>query len=146
MNRTLKKAISGVCASAAASVMLAGVPATPAIAAPSAGNAASVPINAYCDVTINVMNQWSSGYTVILTVRNISNVPVRWSRLDLKFPGPIFAVQGWNVSYTQFGTQATIVPTTGGVLNAGQSVTIGMISASGSVITPPQRELTCAPL
>jgi hypothetical protein len=147
MDRKLKKAISAICATAAASAMLAGTTATPAAATTtSTDTTTSAPINAYCDVSTNVVNQWATGYAVVLTIRNISNVPVRWSQISVRFPGPIASVQAWNVTYTQTGPQATIVPAlTGGLLAPGQSVTIGMINASGLATTPPQREVVCAP-
>ncbi|TDC42838.1 cellulose binding domain-containing protein [Micromonospora sp. KC213] len=145
MGRGTRTTISSICAAAVASATLAGVAAVPAAAVPAANETAAASVGAYCDVAMHTVAQWSTGYGVLLGVRNISDVPVRWRRLDLSFPGPIWSVQAWNVSYTQHGQQMTFVPSSSGVLQPGQTVTIGLIYASGSISTPPQPEVTCSP-
>lgn len=146
MGRQFRVAISAICATVVTSAALAGVAATPATAAPAAEETVTTLAEAYCDVTVNVVTQWSTGYGIVLSIRNISNVPVRWRQIQLTFQGAISSAQVWNVSYTQSGQQATLVPLpSSGVLNPGQMVTIGIINASGSSNTLPQREVTCAP-
>lgn len=146
MGRQFRVAISAICATVVTSAALAGVAATPATATPAAEETVTTLAEAYCDVTVNLVTQWSTGYGIVLGIRNISNVPVRWRQIQLTFQGAISSAQVWNVSYTQSGQQATVVPLpSSGVLNPGQMVTIGIINASGSSNTLPQREVTCAP-
>ncbi|HYN96960.1 MAG TPA: cellulose binding domain-containing protein, partial [Pilimelia sp.] len=100
---------------------------------------------AYCDVTITLIAQWTTGHGAVVLVRNTSAVPVRWSRLELRFPGPVFSAQVWSGSVTQAGSTATIVPWPGGVLQPGQTATVGIFYAAGSGTTPAKYEVVCAP-
>lgn len=146
MGRQFRVAISAICATVVTSAALAGVAATPATATPAAEETVTTLAEAYCDVTVNLVTQWSTGYGIVLSIRNISNVPVRWRQIQLTFQGAISSAQVWNVSYTQSGQQATLVPLpSSGVLNPGQMVTIGIINALGSPNTLPQREVICTP-
>lgn len=140
MGRRIRITLAAVCAAVVASTTLAAAPAT---ATPST-EPATTTADAYCDVTLNVLNQWATGYGAGFTVRNISAVPVRW-RLVLKFPGPIWSVQTWNATVTQSGSITTIVPSPpSGVLQPGQSAMVGMFYASRT--TPlPQAEVACTP-
>jgi hypothetical protein len=134
MMRGLRTAIATGCVTAALTGALTGSPA-----------AAAEP-GAYCEVTAGVVARWAAGYSVLLAVRNVSDVPVRWNVVRLRFTGPVLSAQVWNATYTQTGPEATVVPWPGsGLLTPGATATIGMINASGTVVTPPPPDVTCTP-
>lgn len=112
-------------------VLVVGAPA-------GAQPATSVADGALCDVTITVPAQWSNGYTVSVTVRNISTVPVTW-RANVTLPPPGYIIQIWNASVTQAGALVWIYPPpygpTGGVLLPGQSHTFGYVG-TGPLVLP----------
>ena|SRR5690348_1601583 len=102
--------------------------------------------DAYCDVTFTIYSQWSTGYSAGITIRNVSQVPVRW-RLALRFVAPVLGFQVWNSTATMTGSVLTIVPNPGyDVIQPGQSVVVGFFTASGNGTTPPQPTVTCAPV
>ena len=147
---SMKIAAVGMTALAAAFVATA---ASPAAAAP-AGRAPTAVVSdttdtatRYCDVSITVLTQWSTGYGATFTVRNISTVPVRW-QLSVRFPAPIWSLQVWNASATQTGSITSITPyPPGGTLAPGQSTMVGAYYAPGNINTaPPQAVVTCTPV
>lgn len=146
MGHRIAKTLLAGCAALLASAALATAPAAAAPAAPVAGQTVAAP-EAYCDVTLTLLAQWPSGYGAVFAVRNISTVPVRWERLLMKFPGPIWSVQVWNATSTMAGSLATVTPSpTTGVLEPGQTAMVGTYYTSGSLVTPPQNEVICTPV
>lgn len=136
---------------AAATATIAAAPA--ATAAPALVPVANVAQDTtdtatrYCDSTLTVLTQWSTGYGAAFTVRNISTVPVRW-QLTVRFPGPIWSLQLWNATASQTGSVTTIVPAPPtGTLAPGQSTMVGTYYAAGSPnAAPPQAVVTCTPV
>lgn len=107
-----------------------------AVAAPAVADPTPPPTTApaqLCEISVTVPAQWTNGYIVNITVRNISNRPVTvHAGVILQPPGTI--VQGWNVTVTITGSTAVIRPWNP-VLLPGQSVTFGYIG-SGPLVLP----------
>ena len=120
--------------------------ATPAIARTATAAAATAAIaDPYCQATIVVEAQWSSGAVLEVLVRNISSVPVRW-RVTIRFFGPV-TVQVWNAQYTQSGSVGTLVPLPpNDILQPGQSVIAGQFILTGTPIVLPQVDVSCTPV
>ncbi|MFC0530182.1 cellulose binding domain-containing protein [Phytohabitans kaempferiae] len=119
--------------------LVAGLIAAFALAAPAA-EASVVPPAQYCDVHITVPAQWSNGYVVAVTIRNISGVPVTWSAtVETQPPG--YIVQAWGANVSVAGSTVWILPWSP-VLRPGQSVSFGY-TGSGPVVLP---RVTCQPV
>ncbi|GAA4701666.1 hypothetical protein Prum_027180 [Phytohabitans rumicis] len=95
-----------------------------------------------CDVTVTVPAQWSNGYSVAVTVRNISIRPVTW-RASVAVPPPGYIVQGWNATFQYVGSTVWIYPPPypSGVLQPGQSHNFGYL---GSGTMPALPVVTCS--
>ncbi|GAA4892916.1 endo-1,4-beta-xylanase [Streptomyces coeruleoprunus] len=57
-----------------------------------------------CTVAYGVQNQWSTGFTAQVTVRNTGTAPVNGWRLDWTWPSGQRVTQAWNATVTQSGT------------------------------------------
>nr|MDT0656756.1 cellulose binding domain-containing protein [Micromonospora sp. DSM 115978] len=121
-------------------IFLAATLATVVMAAPT--SAASATEGGLCDVTATVTAQWNNGYTVSVTVRNVSDRPVTWYAV-LPVPPPGYIIQVWNAVVTQNGSSLYIYPPpygTAGTLLPGQSYTFGY-AGTGSPVYPT---VTCS--
>ncbi|MGN9907259.1 cellulose binding domain-containing protein [Phytohabitans sp. LJ34] len=104
-------------------MLAALVLAAPAVADPTPPP--TTPPAQLCEISVTVPAQWTTGYIVNITVRNISNRPVTvYANVILQPPG--FIVQSWNVTVTVTGSTAVIRPWNP-VLLPGQTVTFGYI-------------------
>lgn len=94
-----------------------------------------------CEVSSVLAAQWTNGYMVNTTIRNITTRPVTW-RANVVLQPPGYIVQGWGATFTISSTQVMIYPPpypSGGVIQVGQSHTFGYVG-TGSVVYP---QVTC---
>ncbi|MCC2309734.1 extracellular catalytic domain type 1 short-chain-length polyhydroxyalkanoate depolymerase [Cellulomonas chengniuliangii] len=78
-----------------------------------------------CTVAYAV-NQWNTGFTANVTVRNLATTPLDGWRLTWTFPSGQVVTQAWSSVTTQQGSQVTAVNAAwNGVVPAGGSVQIG---------------------
>jgi len=94
-----------------------------------AGGMVGVPVGmahaaTQCDVTYTT-NDWSTGFTANVTIRNIGDPLTSWN-LGFTFPGNQRVTQGWSANWTQSGANvtATNMPWNGN-LATGASTSIG---------------------
>jgi hypothetical protein len=147
MGRRTTAAITGIGALVAVAATLL-VTATPAAAQASTAATATTTeaADTYCDVTFTVMSQWSTGYGVGLSVRNVSTVPVRWQLVKVWFPAPVLTALAWDASVSQLGSVVTATaPADGDVLAVGETRMVAIFYESGRFLTPPPYQVLCAP-
>jgi hypothetical protein len=94
-----------------------------------AGGMVGVPVGmahaaTQCDV-VYTTNDWSTGFTASVTIRNIGDPLTSWN-LGFAFPGNQRVTQGWSANWTQSGANvtATNMPWNGN-LATGASLSIG---------------------
>lgn len=95
-----------------------------------------------CEVDYTAQ-QWKTGFTATITVRNIGARLKRW-RLEWHFADPgQTVIQGWNGEYVQDGTHVTVTGRPGKAsLEAGASLTLGFNGSwSGANPAPTTFEL-----
>jgi hypothetical protein len=78
---------------------------------PAAGSAAAVGVlhadaaeSAGCSVTYSVVDQWGSGFTGDVKIRNTGGVKVDGWKLEFAFPSGQTLSEGWNGTWTPSGT------------------------------------------
>jgi hypothetical protein len=86
------------------------------------------------------VNSWSGGYTVSISVQNISDVPVVVSA-SVPIPPPDLILQAWNVMVTTSGSTAWLRPWNP-ILQPGQTLYFGYLGMGRYV--PPT--VVCQPL
>lgn len=85
-------------------------PTTPPTQTPTSGPVTPTPTpggSGACQVNYAV-NQWNTGFTANLTIRNTSSTAINGWRLVFNFPGNQQIAQGWNGVFAQSGSQVTI--------------------------------------
>ncbi|SDZ22121.1 cellulose 1,4-beta-cellobiosidase [Micromonospora pattaloongensis] len=99
---------------AAGALVVAGVNVAPGVA-----HAATA-----CDV-VYTTNDWSTGFTASLTVKNLGD-PINGWTLKFAFPGNQRVTQGWSANWTQSGSEVTATSLSyNGSLGTNQSTTLG---------------------
>jgi hypothetical protein len=95
-----------------------------------------------CSVSYS-MNDWGSGATVSITIKNNGTSAINGWTLGFSFPGNQKITNLWNGSYTQSGNAVTITNATyNSTIPAGGSVTFGFnISYSGTNAKPTSSTL-----
>jgi Cellulose binding domain/Glycosyl hydrolase family 30 TIM-barrel domain/Glycosyl hydrolase family 30 beta sandwich domain len=91
-----------------------------------------------CNVSYTVQNQWPTGFTGSVTIKNTGTSTLNNWTLNFSFPGSQQVQQGWNGNWTQSGTSVTVTNASwNGSLAPGASVTTGFNAAlSGSNPNP----------
>jgi cellulase/cellobiase CelA1 len=122
-HRRLFAFVVGVFAVLALATPAVAEPTTPTITAPAQ----------LCEISVTVPAQWTTGYMVNISVRNISDRPVTVHGFaNLQPPGII--LQGWNAVISVSGTTMVIRPWNP-ILQPGQAVTFGYVG-SGPMSLP----------
>jgi len=84
------------------------------------------------------VNQWNTGFTANVTVRNLATTPLDGWRLTWAFPSGQVVTQAWSSVTTQQGSQVTAVNAAwNGVVPAGGSVQIGFNGSHTGVNAAP---------
>lgn len=105
------------------------------------GGAPAKAADPLCEVSIQLAAQWTNGYMVNTTIRNITTRPVTW-RANVVLQPPGYIIQGWGGVFSSTATQVSVYPPpypSGGVIQPGQSHTFGYIG-TGTVVYP---QVTC---
>jgi len=103
--------------------------------------------DAYCEVTFVVLVEWSTGYGAGLSVRNISDVPVRWELVQVRLPDPVLTLQTWNATATLSGSNLTLISApNSGVLAPGETRLVAIVYASGRFVAPTSGQVVCTPV
>ncbi|MEH1129067.1 cellulose binding domain-containing protein [Micromonospora sp. CPCC 206061] len=101
------------------------------------GGAPAKAADPLCEVSSPLATQWTNGYMVNITIRNVTTRPVSWrANVILQPPGVI--IQGWGGVFTASATQVSIYPPpypSGGVIQPGESHIFGYVG-SGPVVYP----------
>lgn len=106
------------------------------------GGAPAKAADPLCEVSSVLAGQWTNGYMVNTTIRNISARPVTW-RANVILQPPGIIIQGWGGTFTLSATQVWIYPPpypSGGVIYPGQSHMFGYVG-QGPVVYP---QVTCS--
>ena len=120
---------------------------TPASSSPSASASAASPTTSSasptsstaCAVTATKTDDWGTGYTENLTIKNTGSTAVTNWKLGFAFPGNEKISDGWNATYHQTGTAVLAHPESfDTTLAAGASVTIGYQASYSGSDTPPR--------
>ena len=129
----LKLAGSGTAATATSSPSTG----TSASAAPTTSPTSSTSSTA-CAVTATKTDDWGTGYTENLTIKNTGSTAVTNWKLGFAFPGDEQISDGWNATYHQSGAAVLAHPESyDTTLAAGASVTIGYQASYSGSDTPP---------
>ncbi len=89
-----------------------------------------------CSVSYRVTNNWGSGWTADVTVRNTGTTSTRAWRVNAGFPSTQRVTNAWNAGWSQSGQTATFTNLSyNGSIPAGGTTTFGF-QASGSAVTP----------
>ncbi len=89
-----------------------------------------------CSVSYRITNNWGSGWTADVTVRNSGTTSTRGWRVTAGFPSTQRITNAWNASWAQSGQTATFTNLSyNGSIPAGGTTTFGF-QASGSAVTP----------
>jgi cellulase/cellobiase CelA1 len=102
------------------------------------------PTGGSCTLSFSVVNSWSGGYQLQLTVTNTGNVPLTGWSTGFTFADTAEAVSNyWNATVSQAGRQVTAVNASyNGSVSPGNSTTFGMVvNGSSSALSA----LTCTP-
>lgn len=96
-----------------------------------------MPPPAGCSVTYAV-NQWNTGFTANLTIRNTSTSPLSGWTLAWTFPSGQQVTQAWSSTVTQSGSQVTAANAPwNGQIPAGGEVQIGFNGSHTGTNTSP---------
>jgi cellulose 1,4-beta-cellobiosidase len=101
----------------------------------------SNPTPATCSGTYSVVNSWNGGFQAQVVVKDTGTSPKNGWQLKWTFPGSQQITSLWNGTFTQSGTQVTVVNTpSNGSIPAGGTVTVGFV-ANGANNAPAS--VTC---
>lgn len=138
----------------AVGAMIVGIGlAAPAVAAPSINGTGSTmgardvtdPTPApevACRAVLTITAQWSSGYQGVVTVTNISTVPIRW-RVIITFPDGTTITLPPGFVVTRSGSSWWIYPPAWNeILPPGASTSVGFVASTTGMPTLPT--VTCA--
>jgi cellulase/cellobiase CelA1 len=101
-----------------------------------AGPARATPTpDGLCDVATGA-TQWTGGYQMTVSIRNIATRPVTW-RANVQVPPPGYIIQGWGAYFLQSGENISIYPPPypGGLIQPGQTYYFGYVG-TGPVVYP----------
>ncbi len=110
---------------------------------PLAPTATPTPGAAACSVNYAVRNDWGSGATVDVTIRNNSNTAINGWTLAWAFPGNQQISQMWSATYTQSGQNVSasnlswnaVIPANGGTVVFGFNLTYSGTNAAPTAFT-----------
>src|SRR5690348_8634367 len=78
-----------------------------------------------CEVGYTV-NDWGSGFTANLTLKNLGTAPLSGWRIGYTYAGNQQLQQGWNATWTQTGRTVTVTPASwNGTIAPNSAVTAG---------------------
>ncbi|MGW4521767.1 cellulase family glycosylhydrolase [Amycolatopsis sp. NPDC004378] len=99
-----------------------------------------------CEVGYTV-NDWGSGFTADLTLKNLGTAPLSGWRIDYAYTGNQQLQQGWNGTWAQSGRTVTVTPATwNGTVAPNASVTAGAnFGYSGTNAAPASFSVNGAP-
>ncbi|GAB3167177.1 cellulase family glycosylhydrolase [Amycolatopsis stemonae] len=99
-----------------------------------------------CEVGYTV-NDWGSGFTADLTLKNLGTAPLSGWRIDYAYTGNQRLQQGWNGTWAQSGRTVTVTPATwNGTIAPNASVTAGAnFGYSGTNAAPASFSVNGAP-
>ncbi|MEV4947376.1 endo-1,4-beta-xylanase [Streptomyces sp. NPDC053755] len=101
------------------------------------------PAGSSCSVTHTVQNEWGSGFTAALTVRNTGTAPLDGWKVTWEYGAGQRVTQAWNATVTQSAARVTAVNAAyNAAVPTGGSVTFGL-NGSRSGTNPPPTGLLC---
>ncbi len=77
-----------------------------------------------CHITYVDQNDWGSGFTGAVSIKNTGNQPINGWTLTWTWAGNQHIIQSWNSNYTQSGQNVTLTNAAwNGTINAGATLT-----------------------